>query len=176
MRWNRDARLGDDRVDERGRGDVEGRVEGRDARRGDRQRAVAGRVEQEDLGPVPPLDRDACAGGAGGIERRPGGGDDERDNLASALEAAGRAGKQRFIGFDASKKLIEALTNSKIDGLVVQNPFRMGELGVKELLAQAKGDKVESRIDTGASLVTRENMQQAEIKALLTPELSRYLP
>ena len=78
--------LGDDGVDERGRRDVEGGVEGRDARRGDRERAVARRVEEEDLGPVPPLDRDLRPGGAGGVERRPGSRDDERDAVRPAGE------------------------------------------------------------------------------------------
>ncbi len=95
--------------------------------------------------------------------------------MLRALEAADRAGKVRFVGFDASAKLIEGLTKGKIDGLVVQNPFRMGELGVKSILAQAHGTKVDKRIDTGASMVTRENMQEAEIKALLAPDLARYL-
>ncbi len=95
--------------------------------------------------------------------------------MLRALEAANRAGKVRFVGFDASTKLTEALSAGTIDGLVVQNPFRMGELGVKSILAQVQGNKVDKRIDTGASMVTRDNMQQPEIKALLAPDLARYL-
>ena len=96
--------------------------------------------------------------------------------MLRALEAAGRAGKVRFVGFDASQKLVSALAESKIDGLIVQNPFRMGELGVQSLLDKAEGKSVEKRIDTGATLVTRDNMQEDAIKALLSPDLTRYLP
>ena len=42
--------------------------------------------------------------------------------MLRALDAAGRSGRIRFVGFDASQKLVEALGQGKIDGLVVQNP------------------------------------------------------
>jgi ribose transport system substrate-binding protein len=95
--------------------------------------------------------------------------------MLRALAGAGRAGKVRFVGFDASDKLIEALVAGHIDGLVVQNPFRMGELGVSYALDALAGKPVEKRVDTGATLVTRENMAQAEVKALLHPDLASYL-
>jgi len=92
-----------------------------------------------------------------------------------ALDAAKRSGKVKFVGFDATTKLIDAMTAGKIDGLVVQNPFRMGELGVKLLLDKMAGKPVDKRVDTGATMVTRENMSQPEIKALLSPDLAKYL-
>jgi ribose transport system substrate-binding protein len=95
--------------------------------------------------------------------------------MLRALEAAGLAGKVRFVGFDASAKLVDALKASKIDGLVVQNPFAMGEKGVNALVAKARGDAVEKRIDTGATMVTRENMQGEEVASLLAPDLAKYL-
>jgi len=95
--------------------------------------------------------------------------------MLRALEASKRAGKVRFVGFDASPKLVEALSAGNIDGLVVQDPFRMGELGVSSLLKAKKGEKIDSRIDTGATLVTRENMTQPAVQALLAPDLAPYL-
>lgn len=95
--------------------------------------------------------------------------------MLRALEASDRAGKLRFVGFDASAKLVEALGQGKIDGLVVQNPLRMGELGVQALVQKLQGKSVPKRIDTGASMVTRDNMQQPEMQALLAPDLGRYL-
>ena len=95
--------------------------------------------------------------------------------MLRALEAAGLAGKVRFVGFDASSKLVDALKAGKIDGLVVQNPFAMGEKGVAALVAKSKGQAVEKRIDTGATMVTRENMQGPEVSALLSPDLAKYL-
>jgi ribose transport system substrate-binding protein len=95
--------------------------------------------------------------------------------MLRALEAADRAGKLRFVGFDASAKLVEALAQGKIDGLVVQNPLRMGELGVRALLDKLQGKAVDKRIDTGASMVTRDNMREPAMQALLSPDLGRYL-
>jgi ribose transport system substrate-binding protein len=96
--------------------------------------------------------------------------------MLRALSAAGRAGKVRFFGFDASAKLVEALQKGEIDGLVVQNPLRMGETAVRALVALGKKQPVDKRVDTGAVLVTRENMNEPAVKALLAPDLARYLP
>lgn len=86
-----------------------------------------------------------------------------------ALEKAGLAGKLRFIGFDSSAKLVEGVRTGKLSGLVLQNPFNMGYLAVKTIVSVLKKEKVESRIDTGASLIDKENMDQPEMKALLSP-------
>jgi ribose transport system substrate-binding protein len=92
-----------------------------------------------------------------------------------ALEKAGLAGKVKFIGFDSSAKLIEGVRAGKIDGLVLQNPFNMGYLAVKTLVLHLKKEKVESRIDTGASLIEKTNMDQPDMKALLSPPLAEWL-
>jgi ribose transport system substrate-binding protein len=95
--------------------------------------------------------------------------------MLRALQDGKLAGKVKFIGFDASEKLIQALTAGEIHGLILQNPFNMGYLGVKTLIHVLNGEKVEKRIDTGATLVTKANMTQSEIKELLNPPLAQYL-
>jgi len=92
-----------------------------------------------------------------------------------ALDAAGLADRVRLVGFDASPKLIEGLEQGKIDGLVVQNPFAMGEQGVKLMVATINGETVEPRVDTGVAMITRDNMNQPEMEALLYPDLATYL-
>lgn len=92
-----------------------------------------------------------------------------------ALEKAGLAGKLRFVGFDASAKLIEGVRAGKLDGLVLQNPFNMGYLAVKTLVRHLRREKVEARIDTGSSFVDKSNMDQPEMKALLSPPLAEWL-
>jgi len=92
-----------------------------------------------------------------------------------ALDAVKLAGKTKLVGFDATPKLIEGLTSGKIHGLVVQNPFAMGELGVKIMVKHLKGEPVDKRVDTGATMVTKENMEQPDVKALLAPDLAAYL-
>jgi ribose transport system substrate-binding protein len=95
--------------------------------------------------------------------------------MLRALQDAGLAGSVVFLGFDSSAKLIEALGKGELNGLVLQNPFRMGYLGVKTLADHLKGGKVDQKIDTGVTLATRENMNQAEIQELLRPDLSHWL-
>ncbi|MHB8055742.1 MAG: substrate-binding domain-containing protein, partial [Candidatus Aminicenantales bacterium] len=55
-------------------------------------------------------------------------------------------------------------------GLVLQNPTRMGYLGVILIAKHLRGEKIEARVDTGVMLATRETMDTPEIKALLEPE------
>jgi ribose transport system substrate-binding protein len=52
---------------------------------------------------------------------------------------------------------------------VVQNPYRMGELGVRTLVAHLEKQEVEPKISTGEVLVTPENMESAEVKPLIDP-------
>jgi len=92
-----------------------------------------------------------------------------------ALEDAGRAGKIRFVGFDTSDIFVQALRDGKLQGVVVQNPFRIGELGVKTVVAHLLGRPVEKRVDTGVTLITPANLDSAEAQQLLHPPLDRYL-
>ncbi len=86
-----------------------------------------------------------------------------------ALRNRGLVGQVKFVGFDASPGLVEALAKGEMDGLVVQNPLKMGYLGVKSAVEAVQGKAVEPRIDTGVALVTPENMAQPEMRALLEP-------
>jgi ribose transport system substrate-binding protein len=92
-----------------------------------------------------------------------------------ALDNAKHAGKVKFIGFDASEKLVAALSDGKIHGLVLQDPFTMGYLGVKTLVSHLRGQKVEKRIDTGSKLITRDNMNEPDMQRLLKPDLKQWL-
>src|SRR5688500_6632518 len=92
-----------------------------------------------------------------------------------ALEDAGRAGKIRFIGFDSSESFVQAIRAGKLHGIVVQNPFRMGELGVKTLLDHLRGKPIEKRVDTGVTLITPANLDTPESQQLLRPPLEQYL-
>ena len=89
-----------------------------------------------------------------------------------ALQDHGLAGKVIHIGFDSSKKLIEALEKRELQGLVLQDPVRMGYDSVRTAVACLRGQPFETRIDTGVFLATPENMNQPEIRRLLVPDLS----
>jgi len=89
-----------------------------------------------------------------------------------ALQESQLAGKVKFVGFDSSPKLVQALRDGHLHGLVLQNPVKMGYLGVTEMVQHLRGQKIPELVDTGVYLATKENMDTAEIKALLTPDLS----
>lgn len=90
--------------------------------------------------------------------------------MLQALKAAGRAGQVKLIGFDSSEGLVAALRSGELHATVVQNPVRMGYLGVKAMVDHLAGRPVERRVDTGAVLVSRDTMDQPDMKALLHPE------
>jgi ribose transport system substrate-binding protein len=91
--------------------------------------------------------------------------------MLRAITDAGKAGKVKFVGFDSSDKLIAALRARHLLGLVLQNPFRMGEQGVKTLARHLRNPQaaIDKQVDTGAVVATPENMDNPDIKALLSP-------
>lgn len=92
-----------------------------------------------------------------------------------ALQDINKAGKIRFVGFDASQTLLDALRARQLDGVAVQNPMKMGYLGVMTMVAHLKNKPVEKRIDTGVALVTPETLDDSATKALVNPPIDRYL-
>jgi len=92
-----------------------------------------------------------------------------------ALQDIGKAGKVSFVGFDSSQTFIDAINANQLHGIVVQNPFNMGYLGVRTMVDSLLGKPVEKKIDTGVMLVTKENLQSPEVNALLHPPLDQYL-
>ena len=92
-----------------------------------------------------------------------------------ALQDIDKAGKVRFVGFDASQTLLDAMRAHQLDGVAVQDPVKMGYLGVKTMVAHLHGQPVEKRIDTGVALVTPETMEQPAMKELTNPPIDKYL-
>ncbi|HWW02678.1 MAG TPA: substrate-binding domain-containing protein [Candidatus Acidoferrum sp.] len=96
--------------------------------------------------------------------------------MTKALRDFGLAGsKVKMIGFDAGSQEVLDLKHGDVQALVVQNPVRMGYLGVITAVKHLQGQKVEHQIDTGVRLVTPENMNEPESKELLYPPLDEYL-
>ncbi len=89
--------------------------------------------------------------------------------VLQALKDRKLGGKIKFVGFDTSPDLIAGLEAGIIHGLVVQNPYKMGYEGVKSIIDFKAGKKVAKRIDTGAAVVTKENMNTPEMHKLLYP-------
>ena len=96
-------------------------------------------------------------------------------SMTKAVRDIGKAGKVKIIGFDTSVQSLRDLKAGDVQGLVVQNPVKMGYLGVMTLVDHLGGKTVAKRIDTGVALVTSKNMAQPEMQELLNPPLEKFL-
>ncbi len=76
-------------------------------------------------------------------------------NALRALREKGVEVVAKFVGFDDSTLLTQGLQNGVIDTLVVQDPEKMGYLGVKSLVDHLNGKPVEAYTDTGVTVKTK---------------------
>jgi ribose transport system substrate-binding protein len=87
--------------------------------------------------------------------------------MLNTLEQNNLAGKIHFVGFDTNPELIEALKKGEIDALVSQDPTRMGYEGVKACVDYIHGVPQPPITDSGARLITRDNLNSPEVQKLL---------
>ena len=74
-----------------------------------------------------------------------------------------------FIGFDPNKRMVEALAAKKMQGIVLQNPVKMGYLAVQTMVEHLQGKQVDKRISTGEVMATPENLDEKPVQELLDP-------
>ena len=91
--------------------------------------------------------------------------------MLQALRGKNLGGKVKFVGFDCDATFLDALKKGEMHGTVLQDPLNMGYLGVKTAVAKLKGEKVEAVIDTGATLVTAENLSDPKVAALIKTQI-----
>ena len=73
----------------------------------------------------------------------------------------------KVIGFDGSKKLITALEDGKIDGLILQNPFGMGYATVVAAARAILGDANDASVDSSYVWITKDNLEDESIQNML---------
>jgi ribose transport system substrate-binding protein len=95
---------------------------------------------------------------------------------ALARDPRGLAGKIQVVGFDSSANIVRALESGALHATVLQNPVEMGYRAVMTMHDQLLGKQVPARIDTGETLATKENLQSAPVRALLSPLASPLGP
>lgn len=66
----------------------------------------------------------------------------------------------KVIGTDGTIEAIEAVIAGTLAGSVAQNPFEMGYQGVENAIKAMKGEEIESRIDSGAEVISNENASE----------------
>ncbi len=95
------------------------------------------------------------------------------EGAAQALKA--RHSKLKLVGFDSSPTLLTELEAGWIDSLVVQNPFKMGQMAVTQAVKAIKRESAEHKIFLPPHVVNLANINDPEIKAQLHPDLEKYL-
>lgn len=94
---------------------------------------------------------------------------------ALSLKSRGLSGKVKFVAFDAADTLVADLKGGTIDALVAQDPFKIGYEAVRSLVEKLDGKTPPRHMDLSAVVITRDDLAKPEIKALLFPDLQKYL-
>jgi ribose transport system substrate-binding protein len=89
------------------------------------------------------------------------------EGAATGLRSAGAAEKVKVVGFDAGPKQVEDLEQGIVQALIAQKPADIGKAGVEQAIAALKGEPVQKKIGTGFVVVTKENMNNPDVKPFL---------
>jgi ribose transport system substrate-binding protein len=95
--------------------------------------------------------------------------------MLQALQRQRLTQKVIYVGFDAEPMLVEGLRQGEIDGLVVQNPVKMGYLGVKTMVQLLQGEEIPKRIDTGVVFMEKKDLDKPEYQELINPDIEKWL-
>ena len=95
------------------------------------------------------------------------------DGLARVIIERKLSDKIVAVAFDSDPEEIKALESGALKALLLQDPYGMGYNGVMSVFDAIQGKTLPKYIDTGSTVVTKENMKQPEILALLDPTLKK---
>ena len=97
------------------------------------------------------------------------------EGMLLALKQLKLNGKIKLVGFDISEPITAAIKNGDLVGSAAQDPFRMGYLAVTKSIEVLEGKTVEKRIDTGVTIITKENIDSAAMKEILFPNYNKWI-
>ncbi|HEX4167706.1 MAG TPA: substrate-binding domain-containing protein [Bryobacteraceae bacterium] len=95
------------------------------------------------------------------------------EGAAQALQA--RHSRLKLVGFDSSPMLINELKTGWVDSLVIQDPFKMGEIATLQAVKALRREPAQKDIFLPPRVVNLANLNDPEIQAQLHPDLERYL-
>lgn len=88
---------------------------------------------------------------------------------ARAIEKLGLRGKVKVVAFDGDPEEIEYMESGIIQSVVIQSPFIMGYLGVKNAVLKLQGKNIPKYIESGFNVVDKENIYLSENQKILFP-------
>ena len=89
--------------------------------------------------------------------------------VARAVENLGLKDQIQVVGFDSSVEQIQLMERGVFRGVIIQKPFNMGYLGVKQAMGLAEGKQVEKKLESGSKLITMDNLYEEDNQRLLYP-------
>ncbi len=82
------------------------------------------------------------------------------------FQAQGKTIGVTYVGFDSHDVLLKGIRDRKIDAIIVQDPLRMGYLGVERMVKHLNGEPIDAFVDTGAHRVTIDNVDDPDIRKI----------
>jgi ribose transport system substrate-binding protein len=95
---------------------------------------------------------------------------------AQAIQRAHKVGKVVLFGWDAGPDTIQVLKQGLVNSLVVQNPFKMGYDSLVGTVNEIRTGKQSANEDTGATIVTKANVNSPSVQAVINPSCKTYKP
>lgn len=87
------------------------------------------------------------------------------EGTATGVKQAGKEGIT-IVGFDAGPDQVKQLEDGVVQALVAQQPGTIGKDGVEQAIAALEGEKTEEKIQTGFTILTQDNIDTDEGKAV----------
>ncbi|NLZ51646.1 MAG: substrate-binding domain-containing protein [Thermoanaerobacteraceae bacterium] len=85
--------------------------------------------------------------------------------ILGALRAIQAAGKDIItVGFDGSPDALKSIEEGELTASVAQNSYNIGYQGVVAAVKAAKGEAVEKRIDTGTNIISKDNVEEEQMR------------
>jgi ribose transport system substrate-binding protein len=80
------------------------------------------------------------------------------EGTATGIRQAGKQDQVKIVGFDAGPDQMAALEDGTIQALIAQQPENIGVQGVQQAVAALEGDDTEPEIETGFTIITKDNL------------------
>lgn len=80
------------------------------------------------------------------------------EGSATGVRQAGEQDKVKIVGFDAGPAQVKQLKEGTVQALIAQQPETIGADGVKQAIASLDGGKTTKKIQTGFTIITKDNV------------------
>jgi ribose transport system substrate-binding protein len=87
------------------------------------------------------------------------------EGTATGVRQSGKGNQVKIVGFDAGPNQIKALKDGTVQALVAQEPGIIGKYGVDEAVAALDGGTVAPKVQTGFTIIDKDNVDSPEGKA-----------